>query len=479
LSWHPAIGDYKQQLPRIAVIAAMFAAAAVLIGLHQQRGGMPSDRWYRLSRQQVMEADLSWRMGEALEQFHVGGALGGADAARQMRERAIAGWERRALARRPSHAAALRLGVIYGHRGYAEQSAEMLALAASLDEENSEYYHALAEVYADESVSEDRLQAKAALIASREGWLTDLVLVDVHRRLGPEGGLGAVEAQRRARSLRFAAGLLGVGTVTGLLLALGVVTIVVLIFRKGLRLSEPKARLPFMVPWTVIDAIEAVAVLLFVMVAGGLATSLLLGELLNPEDWPLGRPILMGIQYLLVSGVTIAVIWHRMGPRASRPLRVLGVRAKRALRLIGTGLTGYGAFLTGMLAIAALLGRLIGDAMPLAQSTEEIIGSAQSAGEIAIYFVLVCVFAPVFEELIFRGYVYAGLRRIMSVRTAIISGAAIFAAVHLNAEAFLVVGLIGALLCYLYERTRSLIPGIIAHGVHNGLVLAVMLLQST
>ena len=59
MSWHPAVGDYKKQLPRIAVIAAMFAAAATLIALHQQRAQMPSEKWYRLSRQQVMEADLS------------------------------------------------------------------------------------------------------------------------------------------------------------------------------------------------------------------------------------------------------------------------------------------------------------------------------------------------------------------------------------------------------------------------------------
>ncbi|MFW6156829.1 MAG: hypothetical protein ACOC7J_05895, partial [Armatimonadota bacterium] len=70
MSWHPAIGNYREQLPRIAVIAAMFAAAATLIALHQQRAAMPSERWYRLSRQQVMEADLTWRLAEAIE--HLG-----------------------------------------------------------------------------------------------------------------------------------------------------------------------------------------------------------------------------------------------------------------------------------------------------------------------------------------------------------------------------------------------------------------------
>lgn len=479
MSWHPAIGDFREQLPRIAVIAAMFAAAATLIGLHQQRAAMPSERWYRLSRQQVMEADLSWRLGDALDQLGERLRFGGADSAREMRERAVAGWERRTLVGRPSHAAALRLGVVYGHRGYSEQAAEMFALAAGLDEESSDYYHALSEVYSSGNISREALRAKAEVIASHEGWLTDLALVDVYTRLDAEELLAEVTGRRYARAVRFAGGLLVIGGVTGLLLGLGVVTLVVLAFRRGLTLRRPVAPLPFIVPWRPLDAVEAVAVLLFTMVVGGMISTLALGRALRLDEWSLGRPVLMGVQYVLVSGVTIAVIWYRVGAGASRPLRALGLRTGRALRLIGTGLTGYAAFLTAMLVVAAVAGWLMGGSVPLAQTTEEIIGAAASPAEVAIYFVLVCILAPVFEELIFRGYVYAGLRRLLPVRSAIIVGAAAFAAVHLNAEAFLVIGLIGAMLCYLYERSRSLLPGIVAHGVHNALVLGIMLVQST
>ncbi|MGC9318748.1 MAG: CPBP family intramembrane glutamic endopeptidase, partial [Armatimonadota bacterium] len=137
-----------------------------------------------------------------------------------------------------------------------------------------------------------------------------------------------------------------------------------------------------------------------------------------------------------------------------------------------------GVFVTVMLLVALIASFLLGQSLPLAQTAEEVIGAARSPAEIAIFFVLVCIMAPVFEELIFRGYVYGGLRRVLSSRHAIIIGGALFAAVHLNAEAFAVIGLIGVLLCYLYERTRSLLPGMIAHGVHNGMVLAVVLLQS-
>lgn len=485
MSWHPAIGDYRQQLPRIAVIAAMFAAAATLIALHQQRAALPAERWYELSRQQVMEADLAWRLGDAIEQLGADAAFAGSTTAQEMHERAIAGWERRTLARRPSHAAALRLGVAYGHRGYPEQAAEMFALAASLDEDSSDYYHAISEAYSVADLSSEALREKADVIATREGWLTDLALTDVYGRMGADDLLAEVAQRRRSAAMRFAGGLMGIGVVAGLLFLLGVITLAVLIFRWGFRLRKAVARVPFIVPWRLIDVIEVVAVLLFTMVVGGMLTSLALERVLKPDEWSLGLPLLMGIQYIIVSAATLAVVLYRVRPHATRPFNTLGLRVRDALRLVGNGVSGYAAFLTLTIAVVLVAGQLLGDSLPLGrlltfgQTTEEIIGSAQTPGEVAIYFVLVCILAPIFEELTFRGFVFGGLRRFLPVRSAIIIGGAAFAAVHLNGEAFLMIGLLGAMLCYLYERSRSLLPGMVAHGLHNGLVLAIMLLQSS
>jgi len=293
VSWHPAIGDYRQQLLRIAVIAAMFAAAATLLGLHQQRTGLPSERWYQLARQQVMEADLAWRLADALEQFDQATRPGGT-VADEMRDRAVAGWERRTLMRRPSHAAALRLGVTYGHRGYSEQAAEMLVLAASLDEAGSDYYTALAEVYSRSDVTDRSLREKALVIEAHKGWLSDLALTDLYRRIDAEDLLADVTARRHTTGARFAGGLAGLMAVTGVLFLIGVTKLAAIVFRWGLRRPKALAPTPFIVPWRLLDVVEAVAVLLFVMVAGGLITQLSLQKALAADRWPLGQPILMG-----------------------------------------------------------------------------------------------------------------------------------------------------------------------------------------
>ena len=81
------------------------------------------------------------------------------------------------------------------------------------------------------------------------------------------------------------------------------------------------------------------------------------------------------------------------------------------------------------------------------------------------------VFAPIFEELAFRGILYAILRRRLSPMPAAMISACIFAAAHgYGLIGFISVFWSGLLWAWLYERTGSLIPGMIAHAMNNLLV---------
>lgn len=88
------------------------------------------------------------------------------------------------------------------------------------------------------------------------------------------------------------------------------------------------------------------------------------------------------------------------------------------------------------------------------------------------------VFAPIFEELAFRGILYAILRRRLMPLPAALISAGIFALSHgYGLIGFISVMWSGLLWAWLYERTGSLIPGMIAHATNNLLVcLAVMAL---
>ncbi len=77
--------------------------------------------------------------------------------------------------------------------------------------------------------------------------------------------------------------------------------------------------------------------------------------------------------------------------------------------------------------------------------------------------------APVIEEVIFRGFFYPPIRKKFGVFWGIIVSALIFSVWHVGASLRGIVNLfiIGIIFAYLYERSSSLIPSIIAHIVFN------------
>lgn len=84
---------------------------------------------------------------------------------------------------------------------------------------------------------------------------------------------------------------------------------------------------------------------------------------------------------------------------------------------------------------------------------------------------LIVAVIPAFcEELLFRGFLLSGLSAGGRKWTAILSCGVIFAVFHIYAFRFPVTAGMGVVLAYLAWQSRSIVPCIIAHAVHNGLV---------
>jgi ABC-2 type transport system permease protein len=84
---------------------------------------------------------------------------------------------------------------------------------------------------------------------------------------------------------------------------------------------------------------------------------------------------------------------------------------------------------------------------------------------------LAVVAAPIFEEFIFRGLIFGGLRRSLDALPAIVASAAVFAIVHPPASMIPVFGL-GVCAALAYDRSKMLLAPMIAHGIYNAVVLA-------
>lgn len=103
--------------------------------------------------------------------------------------------------------------------------------------------------------------------------------------------------------------------------------------------------------------------------------------------------------------------------------------------------------------------------VPLAAWEEELFASMSSDTVSAI--LLVCLFAPVVEEMLFRGLILRGFLARYAQWPAILASAVLFGASHLNIYQFMVGLMIGIPLGWLYARTRSLIPCIALHAGYN------------
>lgn len=180
----------------------------------------------------------------------------------------------------------------------------------------------------------------------------------------------------------------------------------------------------------------------------------------------------MGFEWLLVGFCWIGLRIKRV------PLNALMGESQRSLGA-DVGLAAvFWVMSMAVLSLAAILLKLlhVGAGSP----TKEIAALApDSALQIALW-VLLCITAGICEELIFRGYL---LQQFSSFRgrlwIGVLISSLLFGASH-GYEGFstmLVITLYGVMFCLLAIKSRSLRPGMIAHGWHDlftGLLLALM-----
>jgi ABC-2 type transport system permease protein len=175
-----------------------------------------------------------------------------------------------------------------------------------------------------------------------------------------------------------------------------------------------------------------------------------------------------------VSGNAIVIAYSIAGATTFALFRLVYWRAKTVgiPRIFGAGALkaigwGIGAGLAAAAAGAAYLFAL--RRLDLLQDVMRESARELSAN-IWIPFLAV-IAAPIFEEFIFRGLIFGGLRRSLGALPAVVASAAVFAIVHPPASMIPVFGL-GVCAALAYDRSKMLLAPMIAHGIYNAVVLA-------
>jgi len=88
------------------------------------------------------------------------------------------------------------------------------------------------------------------------------------------------------------------------------------------------------------------------------------------------------------------------------------------------------------------------------------------------------VVAPIVEEVIFRGFIFAGLRERFGWQISALISSLLFAAIHFQLTAFLPITILGLIFAFLYQRSGSIWPAIIMHVSSNAIALSAALVAS-
>lgn len=158
----------------------------------------------------------------------------------------------------------------------------------------------------------------------------------------------------------------------------------------------------------------------------------------------------------------------------------IDLRDERARKLLWQGFK-YGFLLIGIqVAIISVIMIFIvgsGNSTPDEPAYRQLLGWKTNS-EFLAKFTLVALLAPVTEELLARGLLFAGLRKNMDFTSACLISSLLFGIAHVYWIHIFLAFVLGVMLCIVAEKTKSLLPGLVCHVMLNSFVMGVLFLAS-
>lgn len=199
-----------------------------------------------------------------------------------------------------------------------------------------------------------------------------------------------------------------------------------------------------------------------------------LGWLESPKDLDSVRGILKFIEVGLGDALLyFSVIWIFL-KFIRRPFSDLGF-AKPRQRYVVLGFVVGVLLFVGVGLLGSVLTKLLGTPAP--QSFAVAVKGANYTWEFILLTLLGGIVAPLKEEMLFRGLIYPPLRQAFGRGKGILLTGVFFATLHLEVIRFLPLFIGGVVLTWLYERSSSIWPSIVAHGTWNVLMAVALWIQ--
>jgi hypothetical protein len=311
-------------------------------------------------------------------------------------------------------------------------------------------------------------EVRAALGAIRRGlprgWFADRLAARLASRLGDSAAQAEAERAVLARGTGLLWRLRAILASEALLVALAAAAMVALLGAPGMRAARV-ALAPIPPTW---GAGEGVG--LFARGSVGLVGVAVLWPLLPDNAW----------SGLLISLLSAAPLCGYLGWYCRRSgatvAETFGLRVARAslstLGRVTLALVGVSTLVDVLIEVG---GSRLGAAPHWTDGFQERLVWG-TRGEVVVDVVDSVILAPVVEELLFRGVLYGTLRLRLGTWPATAISAALFALAHgYGVVGFASVLASGVLWAVAYERTRSLVPGMLVHAASNLQATAIVL----
>ncbi len=161
-----------------------------------------------------------------------------------------------------------------------------------------------------------------------------------------------------------------------------------------------------------------------------------------------------------------AGVFYLVKKRNKEGLRMLGFRNPGWRKLFFYPLAAISIIMLFNMAYFIVFSHMLGHG-PHTQLVGKLISHA-AQGRQAVFLLLFVVFwGPVVEEIIFRGFVYSAMRRAAGIKIAAFFSAVLFAMFHFQWGIFLPIAFMGIVFALLFEKTKSIYPGMISHMLWN------------
>ena len=323
-------------------------------------------------------------------------------------------------------------------------------------------------------------QAESIINSNLDGWFRNKVIEKLYTLENKQNELSNLKnkkqelAEKAIFKLALISSIPFIGGISGFILLIAL--LVQWLWKKETSILATNSNTAWITPWDW-EIVWQVLIVGFFFIGQFLLPFILGISGFNPVNYSLRiKALYVLFTYILMSVGGIAVLY--LSIKSFLPLPDSWFRFKWLSKWVVWGFGGYLVALPLVL-LVSLINQQIWQGQGGSNPLLFLALQAQDKVALAIFFVTASVAAPVFEEIMFRGFLLPSLTRYVPVWSAIVISGFIFAIAHLSLSEVLPLATLGIILGFVYTRSRNLLAPMLLHSLWNsGTLLSLFILGS-